>query len=88
MVGTNRHNYKQTAEWNAINPLKPQLVYIIFRNSVRTSKRSQHLTITKINWLKLFKEIIAVYSENHTKLINTKYTRLLRELGHIVTLGF
>jgi hypothetical protein len=24
-----------------------------------------------INWLMLFKEIIAVYSENHMKLINT-----------------
>jgi uracil DNA glycosylase len=39
-------------------------------NSVRTAKKSQHFTITKINWLTLFKEIIAVYSENHTKHIN------------------
>jgi hypothetical protein len=27
-------------------------------NSVRTSKRTPHFTITKINWLTLFKEII------------------------------
>jgi hypothetical protein len=27
--------------------------------------------MTTINWLVLFKEIIAVYSENHTKHINT-----------------
>jgi hypothetical protein len=30
-----------------INPLKPKLV--------RTSKRTPHFTITKINWLTLFK---------------------------------
>jgi hypothetical protein len=40
---------------------------MLFKNSVRTSKRTPHFTITKINWLMLFKEIIAVYSENHTK---------------------
>jgi hypothetical protein len=45
---------------------------MLFKNSVRTSKRTPHFTITKINWLTLFKEIIAVYSENDTKPINTK----------------
>jgi hypothetical protein len=40
---------------------------MLFKNSVRTSKRTPHFTITKINWLILFKEIIAVYTENHTK---------------------
>jgi hypothetical protein len=40
---------------------------MLFKNSVRTSKRTQHFTITKINWLMLFKEIISVYSENHKK---------------------
>jgi hypothetical protein len=39
-------------------PLQDQ---IVFKNSVRTSKRTPHLAITKINWLMLFKEIIAVY---------------------------
>jgi hypothetical protein len=29
-------------------------VFIIFKNSVRTSKRTPHFTITKINWLMLF----------------------------------
>jgi hypothetical protein len=52
-----------------INLLKPKLVLIVVMNSVRTAKKTQHVTITKINWLTLFKEIIAVYSENHTKLI-------------------
>jgi hypothetical protein len=31
-------------------------------------QRKQSVTIDKINWLTLFKEIIAVYSENHMKL--------------------
>jgi hypothetical protein len=39
---------------------------MLFKNPVRTSKRTPHFTITKINWLMLFKEIIAVYTENHT----------------------
>jgi hypothetical protein len=28
---------------------------MLFKNPVRTSKRTPHLTITKINWLTLFK---------------------------------
>jgi hypothetical protein len=50
------------------------LVHILFRNPVRTSKRTPHFIITKINWLTLFKEVIAVSSENHAKPINTKYS--------------
>jgi hypothetical protein len=56
-----------------ITPLKPKLVKTIFKNSVRTTKKTQLFTITSISWLKLFKEIIAVYNENHTKSINTKW---------------
>jgi hypothetical protein len=41
-------------------PLKPKLVYILFKDSVRTSKRTPYFTITKINLLTMFKEIIAV----------------------------
>jgi len=44
---------------------------MLFKNSVRTSKRTPHFTITKINLLTLFKEIIAVCTENHTKHVNT-----------------
>jgi hypothetical protein len=47
---------------------------MLFKNSVRISKRTPHFTITKINWLMLFKEIIAAYCENHTVPINTKYS--------------
>jgi hypothetical protein len=34
---------------------------MLFKNPVRTSKRTLQLTITKINWLTLFKEIIFNY---------------------------
>jgi hypothetical protein len=44
---------------------------MLFKNPVRTSKRTPHFTVTKINWLMLFKEIIAVYFENHTKNIKS-----------------
>jgi hypothetical protein len=43
------------------------------KNSVRTSKRTPHFTITETNWLIAFKEIIAVYSDDNTEPINTKY---------------
>jgi hypothetical protein len=42
---------------------------MLVKNSVRTSKRTPNFTITKINWLTLFKEIIAVYIGNHAKSI-------------------
>jgi hypothetical protein len=40
---------------------------MLFKNPVRTSKRTPHFTITKINWLTLFKEIITVYTESQQK---------------------
>jgi hypothetical protein len=45
----------------APSPIQKQL------KAVRTSKKTQRGSITKVNWLMLFREIIAVYSENHTK---------------------
>jgi hypothetical protein len=39
---------------------------------IRTAKKTPHFTVTKINRLTLFMEIIAVYCANHTKHINTK----------------
>jgi hypothetical protein len=45
---------------------------MLFKNSVHTSKRTLHFTVTSINFLTLFMEIIAVYSENHAKPINAK----------------
>jgi hypothetical protein len=54
-----------------INPLKLKLIFTVFKHSVFTSKKTKPITITKISWLMLFKEIIAVYSENHMEPINT-----------------
>jgi hypothetical protein len=53
-----------------MNSLKPKLVYIIYKNSVRTAKKTQLFTITKINWLMLFKETVAAYTDKHTKPMN------------------
>jgi hypothetical protein len=52
----------------------------------------KHFSITKINWLMLFKEIIAVYSENHTIPVNVvcgkmQSYRLLKQVSHVVTTG-
>jgi hypothetical protein len=46
---------------------------MIFKNSDRISKKTPHFTITNFNLLMLFKEIIAVYSDNHAEPVNTKY---------------
>jgi len=46
---------------------------MLFKNSVRTSKRTQHFTITKIDWLTLFKKITTIHSKNKTKHINAIY---------------
>jgi hypothetical protein len=54
------------------NHLKLMLLFIIFKNSARTSERTQHFTIPKIEWLMLFKEVIAVWNEKHKKPMNTK----------------
>jgi hypothetical protein len=32
--------------------------------------KTQRVSVTKINWLTLFKEVFAVYSENNTKPTN------------------
>jgi len=60
----------------------------MFKNSVRTSKGTRHFNITKIDWLALFKEIIAVYSKNRTKPINIKCKSylMLKRLVHIATI--
>jgi hypothetical protein len=54
------------------NPLKPKLTHMLLKDSVRTAKKTPHFTVTEINRLTLFKEIIAVCSENRMKHVNTK----------------
>jgi hypothetical protein len=43
---------------------------MILKNSDVTSKKT-HVSITKVNWVLLFKEIIAVYFEANTKPAKT-----------------
>jgi uncharacterized protein YbcV (DUF1398 family) len=50
----------------------------MFKNPVRTSKRTQHFTIAKINWLTLFKEI-----QTHKYKMQRYW--LLHHMVHIVT---
>jgi hypothetical protein len=50
-----------------LKPSKPKLVFIIFKNLVRTTKKTQNFTITKLNGLTLFKEIITVYKNLRIK---------------------
>jgi hypothetical protein len=51
--------------------LKLKLIKTVFKNSVRSAKKTPLFTITKIRWVMLFKEIMAVYSENQTKPVDT-----------------
>lgn len=44
--------------------------HVIFKNSVHTSEKTQHLSTAKIKCLTMFREIIGVYSENIKKSIN------------------
>jgi hypothetical protein len=44
---------------------------IICTNSVPLSGKTQRVSFTKINWLLLFREILAIYLENDTKPTNT-----------------
>jgi hypothetical protein len=60
---------------------------MLFKNSVRTSKRTPYFTITKINWLMKFKEIIAVYIDsesNETQKYKKESYGLFKEVMHIV----
>jgi hypothetical protein len=65
----------------SFNPLKPKLLLTTFKNSVRTSKRTPHFTITNINWLILFSEMIPVYSKNHTKSTEAKCNVIIKARG-------
>jgi hypothetical protein len=59
----------------------------MFMNSVLTSKKTP-VTITEIDWLILFKEIITVYSENHnvTRKYKMQSYSLVKKMVRIVTI--
>jgi hypothetical protein len=57
---------------NVRNFKAASIVYlIILKYSVLIQKRKQPITIRRINCLMMFKEMIALYSENHMKPVNT-----------------
>jgi hypothetical protein len=56
--------------------IKSLMTTMMMTISVCTTKKKQHLTITKYNTLMLFTEIIAVYTENHTKHKKVQIHRL------------
>jgi uracil DNA glycosylase len=58
---------------------------MLFKNSVPTSKKTQRVSVTKINWLMLFSKIIAVCSANHTKPTNILWGQKLKQVVHIAT---
>jgi hypothetical protein len=53
-----------------IMPLDNEARLKTFKYSVLASKNTRPITVTKINWLMLSKEIIAAYTENHMKPTN------------------
>lgn len=53
-----------------INPLKYELIFIIFKNSVYRFHKTHCISITKTNWLMLFWEIISLFWYSY-KTINT-----------------
>jgi hypothetical protein len=52
-------------------PLRLKVVYIMFKNSVRTSKRTPRFIVTKTNPLMMFKGVKGVYIEKRKKAVNT-----------------
>jgi hypothetical protein len=67
------HKYTVWRKFN-VTPFEAEARLKIFKNSVRTSKRTLHFTITMIIWVMLFTDIVTVYAENHINPINTKYS--------------
>jgi hypothetical protein len=64
---------------SSVQPFEAEARVSNISEFIHTSNRTQHFTVTKINWLMLFKEIIAVCSENHTTSgIKNKFYRFLR----------
>jgi hypothetical protein len=46
-------------------------IRMLYKNSVGTSQQTHHASMTTVNRLMLFTEVIAVYCENHMENINT-----------------
>jgi hypothetical protein len=82
MYGFHFDSLLHSNENQCFNLLKPKLVYVIFKSSVRTSKRTPYFTITKIKWLVLSDELIPVSTEYHAEC---KSKLLLKQVVNIIT---
>jgi hypothetical protein len=72
--------YGSATQWKPLDFNSPMMVLtllrlnffaILYKNPVRTSQDTQCISTTKPNRLTLFRETVAVYSENHTEHANT-----------------
>jgi hypothetical protein len=57
--------------------LRPKPVFVTVKHSVCTSKKTLSITITRIGWLMLFKEIISAYFENHVNTFRGQNAEIL-----------
>jgi hypothetical protein len=64
------YTYYLLASSPAFKCASPKIIYIIFKSSSHTSKKTQRVSIANNNLLKLFTCTTDVYSENHKKPVN------------------
>jgi hypothetical protein len=64
-------NKETVMRGNKIKLLLFNLIEIIYKNLVLSSQRTQCMTVTNLNRVKLFIKLIAVYYGNHKKHKNT-----------------
>jgi hypothetical protein len=62
------------------NRLNHKFICIMFKDSDPTTRKTHCVSVTKISWLKLFREKVAVCCENRTKPINTLWSKKTRFL--------
>jgi hypothetical protein len=55
---------------------------------VRTAKKTQHLTITKINWLILFDETATLHTENQAQLKYKMQLLFVKPAGSLYIVTF
>jgi len=71
--------------------LKIQVLYVMYKYSVRTSQRTDYASIGKTSQGILYREVMDVYCKNHASYINALWTKcrdiLLDQAAHEPTTG-
>jgi hypothetical protein len=70
IMSLNKINMLREVAWIVLYPFNRENFMMHYENSARTSQETRHVSATKPSRLILFREIIAVYCENHTEHIN------------------